>query len=106
LVSTLIAGNCSLFKLAYFQTAQACFESPMPAVRHLATMKDEVTTMAKIITYQIDADEARQLEAAVNECIAEMQQANQRMENRQVEIDRLKAETRAMLSQIRQLRAA
>jgi hypothetical protein len=60
--------------------------------------------MAKAITYEMDMDEAKQLEAAVNECIIEMQQANQRMDNRQVEIDKLKSETRAMLAQIRELR--
>lgn len=57
-----------------------------------------------MMTYQIDAEEARQLETAVDECVAAMQQANQRMDRRQVEIDRLKAETRAMLNQIRELR--
>jgi predicted nucleic acid-binding Zn-ribbon protein len=62
--------------------------------------------MAKTMTYQIDADEAKQIEAAVNECVAEMKEANQRMENRQLEIDKLKAETRVMLNQIRELRAA
>ena len=62
--------------------------------------------MAKTITYEIDADEAKQIEATVNECIAEMKQANQRMENRQLEIDKLKAETRAMLNRIGELRAA
>ena len=62
--------------------------------------------MAKTMTYQIDADEAKQIEAAVNECVAEMKEANQRMESRQLEIDKLKAETRAMLNQIRELRAA
>jgi hypothetical protein len=62
--------------------------------------------MAKTKTYEIDVDEAKQLEAAVNEYMTQMQQANQRMDNRQVEIDRLKAETRVMLNQIRELRAA
>ena len=62
--------------------------------------------MAKTMTYQIDADEAKQIETAVNECVAEMKQANQRMESRQLEIDKLKAETRVMLNQIRGLRAA
>ena len=62
--------------------------------------------MAKTLTYQIDAEEAEKLEAAVNECVAEMQQANQRMDARQIEIDKLKAETRAMLDQIRTLRIA
>ena len=62
--------------------------------------------MAKVMTFQIDADEAKQLETAVNECVTEMQQATQRMDARQVEIDKLKAETRAMLAQIRQFRRA
>ena len=62
--------------------------------------------MAKSMTYRIDADEAEQIETAVNEYVAEMKQANQRMEIRQLEIDKLKAETRAMLNQIRELRAA
>jgi hypothetical protein len=69
-------------------------------------LEDEVTTMPKTLTYEIDADEAKQLEATVNECIAQMQQANQRMDHRQVEIDKLKAETRAMLNRIRELKAA
>ena len=62
--------------------------------------------MAKTITYEMDADEAKQLEAAANQYVVEMRQANERMDNRQLEIDRLKAETRAMLDQIRQLRGA
>jgi uncharacterized coiled-coil DUF342 family protein len=61
--------------------------------------------MAKTLTFQIDADEAKQLEAAVDECISEMQQANQRMDERQARIEQLKSETRAMLEQIRQMRA-
>ena len=62
--------------------------------------------MAKTLTFQIDADEAKQLEAAVDECITEMEQANRRMEKRQVHIEQLKAETRAMLDNIRQMRLA
>lgn len=62
--------------------------------------------MAKAITYQIDADEAEQIETIVNKYVAEMKQANQRMESRQVEINKLKTETRIMLDQIRRLRAA
>lgn len=62
--------------------------------------------MPKAITHEMNVDEARQLEAAVNDCIAEMQQANQRMDKRQIEIDTLKAETRAMLGQIRELMAS
>ena len=31
-------------------------------------------------------DEAKQLEAAVNDCIAQMQEANLRMDQRQIEI--------------------
>jgi hypothetical protein len=61
--------------------------------------------MAKTTVYEIDAEEAKRLEAAVNDCISQMQQANQRMERRQMEIDRLKADTRAMLNQIREFRA-
>lgn len=62
--------------------------------------------MAKTITYEIDAEEAKRLETAVNECIAQMQEADQRMDRRQLEIDQLKAETRAMLNQIREFRVA
>ncbi len=68
-------------------------------------MSDEVKEMSKATTYQIDMDEAKKLETAVNECIVEMQKANQRMEHRQVRIEKLKAETRAMLKQMRQLKA-
>ena len=67
---------------------------------------NKVISMAKATTHEIDGDEAKQLEAAVNNCIAEMQQANQRMDKRQIEIDTLKAETRAMLNQIHELMAA
>ena len=62
--------------------------------------------MAKILTFQMDADEAKQLESAVDECITEMEQANRRMDKRQVHIEQLKAETRAMLDNIRQMRPA
>jgi len=62
--------------------------------------------MAKTISYEVEADEAKRLEAAVKELITQMQETNQRMDERQVEIDRLKAETRIMLKQISELRAA
>lgn len=62
--------------------------------------------MAKTLTFQIDADEAKQLESAMDECILEMQAANQRMDERQARIEQLKSETRAMLEQIRQMRTA
>jgi len=69
-------------------------------------ISNKVIPMAKAIIHEIDVDEAKQLEAAVNNCIAEMQQANQRMDQRQTEIDTLKAETRAMLDQIHEFMAA
>ena len=73
---------------------------------HFVIISNKVIPMAKAITHEMDVDEAKQLEAAVNDCIAEMQQANLRMDRRQTEIDTLKAETRAMLAQIHELMVA
>jgi len=48
----------------------------------------------------ITADEAAKIEAAITECIAVMQQANEQMARDQIEIEHLKAETREILAQL------
>ena len=40
------------------------------------------------------------MQAAVEECISEMQRANDRMQKDQLEIEHLKAKTRAMLTEL------
>ncbi len=57
--------------------------------------------MAKSLTQNdVTMDEA-QLKAAVRANISELESANQRMMTRQTRIDRLRAETRALLDQIK-----
>ena len=56
--------------------------------------------MEKTIKFEVPVDEAVQVQAAMQECIAEMQRANERMKKDQAEIERLKAKTRAMLAEL------
>ena len=49
----------------------------------------------------ITADEAAKFEAAISQCMVAMQQANEQMASDQAEIERLKAETRAMLARLK-----
>ena len=44
---------------------------------------------------------AADYEAAIEGCLAQMRQLRQRMDRDQAEIDRLKAETRALLDELR-----
>jgi len=50
---------------------------------------------------EISAWEAADFEAFLDQCLAEMARANERMEKDQVEIEQLKAETRAKLESIK-----
>ena len=56
--------------------------------------------MEKTIKIEVPADEAAQIQTAIQECIAEMQRANERMKKDQAEIERLNAKTRAMLAEL------
>lgn len=59
--------------------------------------------MAKILTSDVDAmsEENAELKAGVRACISELESANKRMAQRRVRIDKLKAETRAMLDELK-----
>lgn len=57
--------------------------------------------MSKTITPDIAADEPINYEEAINRMLAEMKQANEKMERDQEEIDRLKAETREILARLK-----
>jgi hypothetical protein len=50
---------------------------------------------------EIPASEAAAFEAFVDQCLAEMAEANARMEKDQSEIEQLKAETRAIMDSIK-----
>jgi hypothetical protein len=52
------------------------------------------------ITLEPEAESA-EIRAAVHECIAEIDRVRKQMETDQVEIDRLKAETREMLGRLK-----
>ena len=57
--------------------------------------------MSKDITLEPTAEEAAQIEAASKELLAEIKRANNQMTSDQQEIDRLKAETRAILAKLK-----
>ncbi len=57
--------------------------------------------MSKDITLEPTAEEAAQIEAASKELLAEIKRANDQMARDQQEIDRLKAETRAILAKLK-----
>ncbi len=56
--------------------------------------------MDKALTLELTAETAAELEEIVKELIAEMQRAGEKMKRDKEEIDRLKAETRAILKQL------
>ena len=56
--------------------------------------------MEKTIKIEVPTNESRRMQAAVEECISEMQRANDRMQKDQLEIEHLKAKTRAMLTEL------
>ncbi len=49
--------------------------------------------MSKMLTFEIDADEAKRLENEIEAIFDEIRRTNERMKAAQVEIDRLKAES-------------
>jgi hypothetical protein len=53
------------------------------------------------VMMDVNPGEAARIEAAIDECIAAMKVANAQMANDQAEIERLKAETRTMLTELR-----
>jgi len=57
--------------------------------------------MSKTITPDATTDEVANYEAAINQMLAEMQQANEKMERDQEEIERLKAETHDILTRLK-----
>ena len=57
--------------------------------------------MAKTLACEVTENEAAALEAALAECIAEMELANERMKQDQDEINKLKAETQVIAAQTR-----
>ena len=57
--------------------------------------------MSKEITLEPTAEEAADIEAAVERLVAEIKRANEKMESDQREIERLKAHTRATLSRLK-----
>ena len=56
--------------------------------------------MAKVLTFQLSADEAKKLEQEAQECLSELDRINERMEQRQTRIETLKIETRVMINQL------
>lgn len=57
--------------------------------------------MDKPINIEITANQAARLHDAFRECIAEIKRAREAMKKDQVEIERLKAETRSILAQVK-----
>jgi hypothetical protein len=57
--------------------------------------------MSKTMTPDAAADENINYEEAVNQMLAEMEQANEKMARDQEEIDRLKTETREILARLK-----
>lgn len=59
--------------------------------------------MAETIKLEIPRAEAEQFQSLIEECLVKMRQAQIEMERDQEEINRLKAQTRAKLAEIRKL---
>ncbi|MBI1924453.1 hypothetical protein HYR99_09395 [Candidatus Poribacteria bacterium] len=49
-----------------------------------------------MLSFEVTTDEVAEIEQTLEACMAEMQSANESMKQKQTEIDRLKAETRAI----------
>lgn len=60
--------------------------------------------MPKTATYEISTQEADQWKNKIGELTEQMQEANRRMDTRQIEIERLKSHTRITLDQIRKFK--
>ncbi len=57
--------------------------------------------MSKTIIPNVTTNEAGDYEEAINQMLAEMKQANEKMDRDQEEIERLKAETREILARLK-----
>lgn len=57
--------------------------------------------MDKSLPMDSNREEAQTIEAAIDECLAKMQRANEQMDKDQTEIDRLKSETRSILEKLK-----
>lgn len=57
--------------------------------------------MSKTITPDLTANETMNYEQAINHMFAEMNQANEKMERDQEEIERLRADTREILARLK-----
>jgi uncharacterized protein YaaN involved in tellurite resistance len=57
--------------------------------------------MDDTLIIEATADEAKELEAAINQIFEAVEQADARIRSDQAEIEKLKAETRAMLNELK-----
>src|SRR2546423_10073986 len=64
-------------------------------------MWSEVRSMSKTVSPDVTADESGEYEESINQMLAEMRQANEKMDRDQEEIERLKAETREILLRLK-----
>jgi predicted nucleic acid-binding Zn-ribbon protein len=56
---------------------------------------------SKSLTLEVPKNEAAKIEATLKEFAAQMERGLKRMKNDQVEIEKLKAQTRAMLAELK-----
>ncbi len=64
-------------------------------------MRSEVIIMSKMITPDMTANEDTGYEEAINQMLAEMKRANEKMARDKEEIDQLKAETTEILARLK-----
>lgn len=84
-----------------------CWSQGETEAEAVENIQDAIQDYLAAVNPQVNEGRVREVEVAgINDYIAEMQQVNQRMDKRQIEIDTLKTETRAILSQIHKLMAA
>jgi len=57
--------------------------------------------MNKSLSMDSNHEEEQTIEAAIDECFAKMQLANEQMDKDQTEIDRLRSETRSILEKLK-----
>ena len=57
--------------------------------------------MSKIVSPDLTANETEEYGEAINQMLAQMKHANEKMERDQEEIDRLRAETREIIEKLR-----
>ena len=66
-----------------------------------AKLHPEVLAMDKTLTSDVTPEEANNIKAAIEDTCAEIARAIEQMKKDQAEIDQLKVETRAMLSELK-----